>query len=115
MALLSEYRFGQVKVDGATYFRDLIVCGEEVLCPWVRREGHRLLPEDLSFVVRLTPRVLVVGTGAAGRLRVPESTIEWATRRGISLVVCPTGEAVLEFNDRAARGDKVGACLHLTC
>jgi len=112
---LSDYRFGQVKVEGELFSRDLIVFGEEVLCPWVRQHGHRLLPDDLGWIAARAPRLLIVGSGTQGRLLVPESTMAWAATRGILLVVRRTVEAIGEFNDQVARGSGVGACLHLTC
>jgi len=115
VALLSEYRFGQLKVGGALFSRDLAVFGEDVLCPWVRQQGHCLLPDDLSWILALAPSLVVVGTGSLGRLLVPESTIAWAATCGILLVVRRTPEAIEEFNHRASRSTGVGACLHLTC
>jgi len=92
-----------------------MVFGEEVLCPWVRRQGHLLLPGDLPWIAEWAPSLLIVGSGTLGRLLVPESTMAWAAARGILLVVRRTAEAIGEFNDQVAGGSGVGACLHLTC
>lgn len=115
MARITEYRFGKVKVDGKPYYRDVLVLEDEILSPWVRREGHSLCPDDLVWVVSRRPRVLVLGTGAFGRLRVPEETREWLKSQGIELVALPTEKAVGEYNRRAEATEHVACGLHLTC
>lgn len=112
---MTDYTFGRVKLASRTVTRDLIVFEEEVLSPWVRQEGHRLLPEDLQWVLSRRPEVLVVGTGAFGGLAIPRETIDSVTSQGITLVSHKTGKAVEEYNERAKRGERVAACLHLTC
>jgi hypothetical protein len=115
MPRLSDYAFGRVILDGEAHTRDLVVTSGEVLSPWVRQEGHRLVSEDLAWVLDRAPRVLVVGTGAVGRLVVPEDTIHYVAARGIVLVARRTARAIDEFNALEGRGEQVAACLHLTC
>ncbi len=115
MTYITDYRFGRVKIGGKPYHRDVLIIEDEILSPWVRQEGHSLCPDDLAWVVSRRPRVLVIGTGAFGRLRVPEETREWLRSRGIELIVLPTAEAVEEYNRRAAAAERVACGLHLTC
>jgi len=115
MARITDYRFGKVKVDGKLYHRDVLVFGDEILSPWIRREGHSLCSEDLAWLVPRRPRVLVLGTGAFGRLKVPEETREWLNSRGIELVALPTEKAVGEYNRRVETTGRVACGLHLTC
>jgi len=115
MAHISEYRFGRVKVDGRTYHHDVLVFKSEVLSPWVRREGHSLYPEDLEWLVPRRPGILIIGTGAFGRLRVPEETKAWLTEQGIELIALSTKRAIEEYNRRARAGVEVACGLHLTC
>lgn len=115
MPRLSEYSFGRVRIDEKVYTHDVLVLGGEVLSPWVREEGHRLLPEDLEWVLARAPAVLVVGTGAAGRLVVPDETRDLLAARGITVIAERTGKAIEGYNERATRGERVAACLHLTC
>ena len=113
MVHITDYRFGRVKVGNTIYHRDVLVSGDDVLCPWVRREGHALYPEDLKWVVERSPEVFIIGTGAFGRLRVPQETKEWLAARGIELVALPTAQAITEYNRRPAA--RVACGLHLTC
>ena len=115
MVCLSDYAFGRVKVGDCVYRRDLIVYGEEVLSPWMRREAHRLFPDDLQWVLSRAPRVIVVGTGAVGRLSIPQETVDSLAGQGITLVGYRTARAVEEYNTRLKRGERIACCLHLTC
>ncbi len=115
MAVLTDYRFGRVRVDGREYHRDLLIFADEILYPWVRREGHALYPDDLTWIIDKGVRVLVIGTGAFGRLRVPEETRKYLNERGITLVSLPTREAIAEYNRICQEANMVGCGLHLTC
>jgi len=111
---IDSYSFGSVTIDGTSYDSDLIVCPDGVRPDWWRKEGHGLCPEDLSAVIEVGVELLIVGCGAYGVLKVPETTREWLEGKGIELVALPTGEACERYNELAA-GRKVAAGLHLTC
>ena len=112
---LENYEFGRLRVDGRDYSQDLIVYPDRVHAPWWRQTGHRLLPEDLADVLTARPRVLVVGTGAHGRMAVPQPTRMVLDEAGIELRAAPTAEAVALFNQLEGKGDHPVGAFHLTC
>lgn len=111
---IDHYTFGSITIDGATYRADVVVLPDRVVADWWRKEGHRLAFEDLGAVLADPPDVLVVGTGASGLVRVPESTVAALEARGIEVVVEPTETAVGTYNGLAGER-RTAACLHLTC
>ncbi|RLG50612.1 MAG: hypothetical protein DRN96_07280 [Thermoproteota archaeon] len=113
--MIDSYSFGKVVVAGRTYTSDVIVYPDRVREGWWRREGHSLCLEDLKEVLEWRPDVLVVGTGAYGAMKVPESVVEAIESLGIRFVAKPTREAVEEFNRLLKSGVKAAAALHLTC
>ncbi len=115
MKTLSDYRFGQIKVGESRYTSDLIVFEDEVHAPWVRRQGHSLTAEDLQWVLSRKPDVILVGTGAVGALSVPQKIIDELSEQGVKLVALQTEAAVDAYNERTQKGERVAACLHLTC
>jgi len=115
MVCIGDYSFGCVKVAGRTYSRDLIVCGEQVLSPWERKEGHRLFLGDLSWALALQPRVIIVGTGAFGRLHISKEVVKCLREKGINLRGFKTKTAIKKYNELVDQGEDVVACLHLTC
>ncbi len=110
---IDDYRFGHITIDGVDYAADVIVRPDGVRADWRRRTGHRLAPDDLADLPTGV-RLLIVGTGASGRMAVPQATRRWLGERGVALHVAPTGEAVALYNERAPEGG-VAAALHLTC
>jgi hypothetical protein len=113
MAEMDGYGFGRVTIDGREETRDVIVLPGRVLRGWWRKEGHRLVLEDLDEVVDELPEQLLVGTGACGRMRLDPGMLEALRARGIDVEVLPTAEAVRRYTELDPR--KTAAALHLTC
>ena len=112
---IEDYRFGHLCIDGQTYSADVLVHGDRVRSPWWRAKGHELAVSDLAELLDRPPRVLVIGTGCYGRMRVRPETLSALQARGIEVHALRTSEAVAGFNRLAAAGRDVAAALHLTC
>jgi len=110
---IDSYSFGHITVDGVQYTSDLILLPDRVAPDWWRKEGHLLCPEDLEVVVEAKPEVLIVGIGANGIMRVPESTATYLAEQGIELVVEKSKRACETFN-ALPRERRAAAALHLT-
>ncbi len=113
MARLEGYRFGRVLIDGEEHVRDVIVLPGRVVGNWWRRDGHGLVLEDLEEVLDELPERLVVGTGAAARMRPDPATVRALRDRGVEVEVLPTGEAVRRYGELDPA--RTAAALHLTC
>jgi hypothetical protein len=113
MALLEDYRFGRIVVDGEEQTRDLIVLPDRVVTDWWRREGHSLAIEDLEEVLDELPERLILGVGHDGRLDPPAAVIEELERRGVAVEALHTAEAVKRYGELDER--RTAAALHLTC
>lgn len=111
---IENYRFGSITIDGATYREDLIICPDRIVTNWQRREGHSLVPEDLREVLEPKPDVLIIGRGAYGALKIPESTRAWLAERNIQLIDLVTLKACDRYRELADKGGVI-AGLHLTC
>ena len=112
---IGGYGFGSIEIDGQTYTSDVIILPTEVRGDWWRDEGHTLVPGDLADVLDASPEVLVVGQGAHGYMKVTDETLACLKHAGIEAVCMPTARAVDVYNERAQRGERVAAALHLTC
>ncbi|MFW5856459.1 MAG: Mth938-like domain-containing protein [Planctomycetota bacterium] len=112
---IEDYRFGRMRIAGTEYTEDLVLLPGGEVCPgWWRREGHRLSLEDLAVVLESEPEVLVIGTGAFGRMAAPDAVADALRARGVELMAQPTAEAVDTV--RGMQGDRrVAAGFHLTC
>jgi hypothetical protein len=113
MAEIGGYGFGRVTIDGREETRDVIVLPERVVRGWWRKEGHRLVLEDLDDVLDELPERLLVGTGAHRQMRPDPGALEGLRARGVDVEVLPTAEAVRRYVQLDPR--KTAAALHLTC
>ena len=104
-----------IRIKGRMYQSDVKIIGGEVQANWWRKAGHRLDQDDLSDILENQPDILVVGTGYAGMMRVPDATREALANHGISMQVEKTDSAVRVFNRLYKEGRKVAGAFHLTC
>jgi hypothetical protein len=113
---IDSYSFGNIRVDGKDYSRDIILLGDEVRGPWWREAGgHVYAVQDFEDVLAAAPEVVVLGTGYFGRVKVLDETLKALAEAGSEIVVERTGGAVEHFNRFADEGREVAAALHLTC
>ncbi len=112
---IDHYHFGHINVEGHSYDADVIIFPDHVQERWRRREGHRLVQEDLTTVLAKKPQILVIGTGYYGRMQVPVETLDSLRAAGVKISLEKTGEAVDEFNRLQREYASIVAALHLTC
>ncbi len=112
---IESYRFGELVVDGKKHKHDIMVYQGRV-ADWWRSEGHRVEPDDLTWLLgqQPGPEVLVIGTGQPGLVEVPEETLNNLRDRGIEPRVHPTPQACDVYNELLDQ-KRVACALHLTC
>ena len=101
-------------IDGISFKSDVIVLPDRVIDRWWRKEGHRLHADDLADVVNDGPRLLIVGTGMYGRMKIPKETEAFLKGLGIGLMAMQTTDACRMWNEKDEEGG-VAAAFHLTC
>lgn len=111
--MIESYKFGEIVIDGKSYHHDVILSLNKIIASWEREEGHLLKANDLKAAIKEKPKVLIVGTGYEGCMKVDSSVAYLCERQGIKLVVQKTKEAVNTFNSMVNQG--AVAALHLTC
>jgi len=112
---IDAYEFGSITIDGAIYSQDVIILPDRVEASWWRREGHLLHIEDLEVLLTAPPRVLVIGKGFSGFMRVPDSVVAALEGLGITVHVANSRAAVALYNQLALSTANLAAAIHLTC
>ena len=113
-----KFSFGSIRIDGVTYEHDVVIDRGEVY----RRKkkpskkfrddfGHTPLSMEEKIPWKGCSR-LIIGTGTTGALPVMEDVRKEARRRGISMVILPTAEAIEKLRKDHR---KTNAILHVTC
>jgi hypothetical protein len=111
---IDNYEFGVAIIDGQTYRTDLLIWPGRIKHDWWRQEAHLLQLPDVAEALAAAPQVLVVGTGAYGRMEVAPELVSHLRELGIELVARPTGEACQSLNELDGKRT-LAAALHLTC
>ncbi|MGM5485545.1 MAG: Mth938-like domain-containing protein [Nanobdellota archaeon] len=109
--MIDHYAFGEIKIDGKSYKKDLIIFPDRVMAGWRRDRGHHLKKPDLEEVFNYKPKKLIIGTGKFGVMKVDESVREKARELNIELIEEKTDKACELFNEE----EDAVAALHLTC
>lgn len=112
---IESYSYGLMSIDGKTYDKDLIIFPDRILPNWWRKEGHTLNIEDLGDVLRAKPKMLIIGKGSSGFMKVPLLTKLRLQEEDIEVIEKNTARAVEFFNEQVQLGRNVAAAFHLTC
>ena len=113
--MIESYSFGQITIQGQNYNKDVKICGDKVVHPWWRKEGHRVEKDDMQDILEYNPEVLVLGKGKPGMMNATRDLKEHLQNKGILLVEEPSAEAAETFNQYLDQGKRVCAGFHLTC
>ena len=111
---IDSYKFGKIVIDGQSYSDDLKIFPEEVRSGWWRKSGHNLSRSDITDIIEYKPEVLIIGTGAYGRMTVSNSIKDYILNNGIKeLHIEKSGRAAELYNQE--ENDSKVAAFHLTC
>lgn len=114
--MIQQYREGSfMQIDDTRYHSDLKIIDGRVQARWWRDQGHRLQTGDVDDILAAQPKTLVIGTGYAGNLRVPDDVRSAIEARGIEVIAEKTAGATDIFNRLQAEGKRVAGAFHLTC
>lgn len=112
--MINDYKFGHITIDDVEYTSDVKIFPDRVESHWWREHGHRLAISDIKDILEEHPDILIVGTGSAGVMKVPENVQKNIRDNGIELIIEHTGSACKSFN-KLSMNKYVVAALHLTC
>lgn len=117
MQKIHSYSFGRIQIGNQTYTNDLILTPSKLYTDWWRDQGHYLQIQDLKIIDDPFPEILIIGTGANGRMEVSPEVLKWLENEiKIQVEVKPSAAAVELYNTVVSHEKKkVGLAIHLTC
>lgn len=111
--------FGSITIDGETYPHDVIirVSGKirkrkKKLSKQYYGTSHIMSRDEAEFIYEEGCRLLVVGTGQSGNLRLSPEAAEFFAGNRCEVLAAPTPRAIALFNE--TMGDRIGL-FHVTC
>ena len=92
-----RYAAGEIEAGGQLLRAPCLLSASQVVAGWSARSVATLAEADLAAVLALAPRVLLLGTDAAGE-RVPAPLRRQLEARGIAVEVMGLGAACRTYN-----------------
>lgn len=119
---IERFEWGQFQIqgdfhsaDGKGVGKDICIVGGEVQ-PWSARKGHRLRPKMVHCALSPEVKILVIGNGVNGAIRVTKKTRQAVEDAGIDeLIIEKTPKACEIYNRLARKGEAVAFLAHGTC
>ena len=112
MVRINSFKFGEVTVEGKTYYSDVVVFWDGKVM--LRRKEHIFGMGEFLKILERKPTNIVIGTGVADMVRVAPEVVEVAKRKKVKLFVDKPENAVDIFNGLAKSRKKVVAVIHTT-
>ena len=115
--LITAFSWGRIEVSGRTFKDVRLYPGGAEEWDW-RKTGTRHDPgiqlADVEDLLERRPKTVVLSRGMELALNVPRGTIDAIRARGPEVIVLPSQQAVVEYNERRLR-EPVVALIHSTC
>ena len=102
---IESYERGRLMIDGTEERRDLILTSDGERRHWRHAPGHQVSLVDFHAALENDPALLIVGTGADGRLGFEPGLTETLRRRGVQVEVMRTDAAVARVNELLDHSD----------
>jgi hypothetical protein len=110
--------FGVIEIDGQRFEHDVVLERGAIRKrkkgpSKVHRERYGHTPLSIDEAIPWSASVLLIGTGASGRLPIMPELYEEARRRGVEVIAEPTEDACQRL--RSVHPGEISAVLHVTC
>lgn len=112
--ILENYIFGQVKISGVKYSRDLLICKNQIIKHWKRVSGHTINFIDIQDYLDPGIKSVIIGKGAWSLLKIDRELQSKLSNLNIELYSEKTKKAIARFN-KSKNKENIVAVFHLTC
>ncbi|HBK04473.1 MAG TPA: hypothetical protein DDZ81_01280 [Acetobacteraceae bacterium] len=116
---IDDTTFGSITIDGKTYEHDVVIRLDGDVVKRKKKlskkrygTSHLVSEDEAKFVFEKGSKLLVLGAGQEGNMRLSPEAEAYLAKKGCEIVTQPTPRALTVFND--ARGKKIGL-FHVTC
>jgi len=119
--LITSYSFGSIVINNKTYEDIKIIVAPEKteILPWHYIKHHTVTLKDIEEIVKEKPKLIVVGTGYYGIVKVEQEVIDFCEKNNIDLIIKPTEQAINILNNLLNefknQNKTIGAIIHATC
>jgi len=110
---INSTRFGEVDINGKTYYSDMIVWWDGKIEFLSKR--HIFNNKEISRLLKRRPEAIIIGTGQKGGIvKVTDGAQKLAKAKGVKLFIDQSPDAIDIFNGLIADNKKAVAVIHVT-
>lgn len=113
MVEINSTEFGEITIDGRTYYSDVIVWWNGEVEMVVKK--HSIDMDDLAKFMEKKPEAIIIGIGQTNGVRVMPEVKQVLEDKDIELYVEPSSKAIEIFNSFVQSKKKAVAKIHTTC
>ena len=113
MVKITSVKFGEVEIDGKTYFSDMVVWWNGKF--QYKTKSHEFGMSEFLKLAEKEPEIVVIGTGMNGMCSVLDEVRQTAEDKGIEIYQELSPKAAKMFNGFVADGKHAVAVIHSTC
>ncbi len=115
MNKIEIYLFGKIKINEKIYKEDLVIFPNKTISKFTPKDSHFLTLNDLKEVFDSKPKILIIGTGYFGFVKLSEEVLEYCKHSKIELIELKNEEAVEKYNSLCEKESNLVLAIHLTC
>ncbi|RLI96877.1 MAG: hypothetical protein DRO99_03800 [Candidatus Aenigmatarchaeota archaeon] len=112
MVNIDSVSFGEINIDGKTYYSDMIVWWDGKV-EFISK-NHIFGMDQFAKLMQKEPKIIVIGTGEQGSVKILPEVEQVCSDKGIKLYSDPTQKAADFFNGLVMQGKKVAGYFHVT-
>jgi len=113
--MITEFSFGRIVIEGQIYTNDIKIVDGKLVPDWWRQKGHTVEIYDVQDILDSKSKILVIGQGQPGYMKITDSLREHLEKSNIELIEEPTREAIQSFNRLSKKGSPVSGGFHVSC
>lgn len=113
MVKIDSTSFGEISINGKTYYSDMVVWWDGKL--EYRPKSHGIGVEEMASLLKRKPGAVVIGTGQHGAVKLLPKAEELARQAGVEIFQETSPKAAEIFNGLVAQKKKAVAVIHTTC
>lgn len=113
MVRIDSTSFGEIVIDGKTYYSDMIVWWDGKI--EYRTKSHTVDMSEFLKLMQKEPEAVVIGTGQIGVVKILPEVNQTAEDKQVDLFIDQSKKAIQIFNGLVADGKKAVAVIHTTC
>ena len=102
---INDYNFGQITIDTQRYEHDVYIFPDGNIKKrkkWLAKEiygtSHKIGPNELRYVCKNKPEIVLLGTGQTGAARLTDDGKRYLDKHRIEYICLPTPEIIHVYN-----------------